>query len=106
MTDSVNNPYASQLSTLAAAPSVGQNTSTNGKGSTWYEAFAAAWGQALDQQANVIQQDSNDLSGGNDTPSAITTLTAESLKMSFLANSSQSSISAVGQGLETMARKS
>jgi len=105
MTDSVNtNQYATQLSTLAAAPSTGQNPS--GKGNTWFEALANAWGQALDQQANTIQQDSNDISGGNDTPSAITTLTAESLKMSFLANSSQNSISAVGQGLETMARKS
>jgi hypothetical protein len=106
MTDSVNNPYASQLSMLAATPSTGQTNSSNG-GNSWFEAMANAWGQALDQQANVIQQDSSNIStAGNDQPSAITTLTAESLKMSFLANSSQSSISAVGQGLETMARKS
>ena len=43
--------------------------------------------------------------GGNDNPSALTELTTESLRMSFLSNSSSTSISSVGQALETMARK-
>lgn len=74
-------------------------------GSTWFEAMAEAWGQALDNQANSIQQRSDAISNGADTPSEITELTAESLKMGFLSNSAHSSISAVGQALETMARK-
>jgi hypothetical protein len=42
---------------------------------------------------------------GKETPSAITKLTAESLKMSFLSNSSHTAISSMGTSLETMARK-
>lgn len=74
-------------------------------GSSFFEAMARAWGEALDKQANLITQKSDEISAGNDRPEAITELTAQSLKMSFLANSSHSAISAVGQGLETMARK-
>ena len=93
-----------QLSMIAATPMT-QQKDTKGSG-TWFEAMANAWGQALDKQANVIEQQSDAISGGNDTPAAITELSAQSLKMSFLANSSHSSISSVGQALETMARKS
>jgi hypothetical protein len=99
MSNSIN-----QLSLVAASPMT-QQKSTQGGGGTWFEAMANAWGQALDKQASVIEQQSDAISGGNDTPAAITELTAQSLKMSFLANSSHSSISAVGQALETMARK-
>lgn len=74
-------------------------------GDAWFEAMAKAWGQALDNQASTIQERSDAISGGNDTPSAITELTAESMKMGFLSNSAHSSISSVGQALETMARK-
>jgi len=91
------------LSLLATAPAAMQKSSKGG--GTWFEAMAQAWGQALDNQANVIQQDSDAISGGNDTPGALTELTAQSLKMTFLANSSHSSISAVGSALETLARK-
>jgi hypothetical protein len=42
---------------------------------------------------------------GSDNPSQITKLTAESMRMSFMANSSSSSIDSVGKALETMARK-
>lgn len=80
-----------------------KNDSTEG---SWFEAMAEAWGQALDRQANRIETLSTNVGDtGTDTPSAITELTAESLKMTFLANSSHTAISSVGGALDTMARK-
>lgn len=92
-----------QASLIAATPMT-QNKSSS-QGSSWFEAMANAWGQALDRQAATIEQKSQAISGGNDTPSAVTELTTESLKMSFLSNSSHTAISTTGQALETMARK-
>ena len=92
------------LNLLASSPAAGnRNDSTNG--SSWYEAMAEAWGQSLDTQAGRIEEQSKAIGEGMDNPSAITQLTAESLKMSFMANSSQTSLSSVGSALETMARK-
>ena len=93
------------LNTLAAAP---VNGSTGGKttsGGSWFEAMADAWGKALDKQAGDIETASNAMNNGGDTPSAVTELTAMSLKMSFLASSSHTAVSTVGSALETMARK-
>ena len=95
--------YVTSLSSIAATPMTQQK---NGQGGgSWFEAMAQAWGQALDKQAGEIQQRSDAISGGDDTPAAVTALTTESLKMSFLSNSSHTSISTVGQALDTMARK-
>ena len=94
--------YNTQLAMLSAAPMTQQK---DAKGSTWFEAMAEAWGQALDRQADQIQKQSDVVAGGDDTPSAVTELTTQSLKMSFLSNSSHTSISTVGSALETMARK-
>jgi hypothetical protein len=81
------------------------NNSDNNEGS-WFEAMAEAWGQALDRQATKIEDLSTNIGDeGADTPSAITELTAESLKMTFVANSSHTAISSVGGALDTMARK-
>ena len=97
--------YVNPMSLIALAP-MSQQKGVNGGGSgSWFEALAQAWGQALDKQAATIQQQSDVISGGNDTPAAITELSTQSLKMSFLSNSSHTSISTVGQALETMARK-
>ena len=93
------------LNTLAAAP---VNGSTGGKttgGGSWFEAMADAWGKALDKQAGDIETASTAMNNGGDTPSAVTELTAMSLKMSFLASSSHTAVSTVGSALETMARK-
>ena len=99
----MSNPV--NLQALIAATPITQNKSSSGSGS-FFEALARAWGEALDNQASVIQQKSDAISnGGNDNPSAITELTTESLRMSFLSNSSHTSISTVGSALETMARK-
>jgi hypothetical protein len=97
-----NNP----LMQLAMAPTTTQQPGSNGgKGGTWFEAMARAWGDALDKQAATIQEQSDVLSAGNDTPAVITELSAQSMKMGFLSNSSHSAISSVGEALSTMARK-
>jgi hypothetical protein len=88
---------------LAATPSLGSNS----KSRNWFEAFANAWGNALDNQANIIVTKSEALGGPEaaDKPSDITALTAESMKMSFLSQSSHTSLDSVSKALETMARK-
>jgi hypothetical protein len=101
-----NNTITSGLSTMATAPLAGNRMNKGENPGTWFEALADAWGQTLDGQASRIEQMSNSVGqGGGDNPSQITQLTAESLKMSFLSNSSSSSIDSVGKALETMARK-
>lgn len=94
--------YVNPLSLVAATPMTSDKKSGTG---TWFEAMAKAWGDTLDAQADRIQAQSDVINGGNDTPSAVTELTTLSLKMSFLSNSSHTSISSIGQALETMARK-
>lgn len=89
------------LNNLAAVPGMSPvQRSTN-----WFEAFANAWGQALDTQAAKIQTQGDAIAGGIDQPSEITKLTAESMRMSFMANSSHTSLDSVSKALETMARK-
>lgn len=99
---------AADANALAATPLTGNRMQRgDGTSDSWFEAFAQAWGKALDNQAATIEQRSDVLANdGGDNPSAITELTAESLKMSFLSNSSHSSLDSVGKALETMARKS
>lgn len=90
------------MNMLAATPSLG----SSGRSKNWFEAFAAAWGRALDQQADVIVQKSEALGqNAEDKPSDITQLTAESMRLSFMANSSHTSLDSVSKALETMARK-
>jgi hypothetical protein len=72
---------------------------------SWFEAMARAWGESLDQQANTITDLSSSLSQGMDTPSQVTLLTAESMKMQFLSNSAATSNNSVGQALETLGKK-
>lgn len=94
----------SGLDGIALAPMTGNLTSKDSPNS-WFEALSQAWGQTLDNEANILTKESSTISAGMDNPSQITQLTAESLKMSFLSNSSSSSIDSVGKALETMARK-
>lgn len=91
------------LADLASIPSM----QPAGRNRNWFEAFAGAWGAALDNQANAIEQQSVRISGpgANDSPSEITQLTAESMRLSFMAQSSHTSIDSVSKALETMARK-
>jgi hypothetical protein len=90
------------LGLMAAAPSIGKKS---GKSDNWFEAMAEAWGRTLDAKAEEIQATSEQISGGDDKPATVTQLSAQSLQMSFLSNSSHTSLSSVGTALETMARK-
>ena len=90
------------MNMMAAAPVLGSRAKGSGN---WFEAFANAWGQALDNQAAVIETAADNVSNGGDKPSDITKLTAESMRMSFMANSSHTSLDSVSKALETMARK-
>ena len=89
----------SSPSLSAAAPSA-QDTKS------WYEAMAKAWGQALNQQAQVITQLSDQVSNaGQDQPSQVTQLTAESMRFSFLATNASTATTSVGEALQTLGRK-
>jgi len=80
-------------------------SSSKNKDGSWFESLAGAWGEALDQQASRITEMSANVTAGQDNPSQITQLTAESLRMSFMSNSSHTSLTAAGTALETLARK-
>jgi molybdopterin-biosynthesis enzyme MoeA-like protein len=95
------------LTTSAAG---GSASSTLGPDSrdvkSWYEAMARAWGETLDQQANVISNLSDSIGQeGGDQPSSIVQLTAESLRMQFLSNNAATANNSVGQALESLGRK-
>ena len=73
---------------------------------SWYEAMAKAWGQALNNQAQVITQLSDQVSNaGSDQPSQITQLTAESMRFSYLASNDSTVTTSVGEGVSTLGRK-
>lgn len=83
-----------------------QGSSTERRGrASWFEAMAEAWGSALDDQARRIEALSAGVANGFESPAQITELTAESLRMGYLSNSSHTSITAAGSALETLARK-
>jgi hypothetical protein len=98
--DPVSQAARLAASPLLTTPRVGQSDE-----SSWFLALARAWGTTLDAQAAKIQELSDGMGQGLDNPSQIVELTAESMRMQFLANSQSTSTNSVGQALETMARK-
>jgi hypothetical protein len=93
-----------KLSISAAASGLSSPSESDRK--SWYEAMAQAWGQALNNQAQVITQLSNEVgNGGNDQPAQITQLTAESMRFSFMATNASTATTSVGDGLESLGRK-
>jgi hypothetical protein len=103
MTTQINQ---SQLAQLFNSTNTNTTPSTKSTSSGFFEALARAWGEALDKQAQVISDESQQLNlDGNDTLSNITELTAESSRMSFLANSSHTSISESAEALKAVAQK-
>ncbi len=97
----MNNTVNTNLGNIAAAGA----TPTRGRSSNWFEAFAESWGRALDNQAEQISTMADNLKAGGDKPSDITLLTAESMRMSFMSQSSHTSLDSISKALETMARK-
>ena len=94
---------------LGASPSPGasgRGGRTGASSGSWFEAVAQAWGQTLDGEAQKIETMSDGIGGGNEQPSQIAELSAESMRMNFMSNSENTSVSSIGQSLETMARKS
>lgn len=72
---------------------------------SWFEAMAQAWGNTLDRQAARVTTLSQEISNGGDQPSTMTVLTAESMKMQFLANNASTANNAVGQALQALGKK-
>lgn len=102
-----DNGIGRTLPSAAAAAANGAGTGgLQNRQNSWFEALAGAWGQALDDQAGRIQILSDQIGAqGIDAPSTLVQLTAESLRMQYMSNSESTSVNAVGQALETMARK-
>lgn len=95
-----------QLAAMAAAPLTSANNGRRDAPASWFEALASSWGATLDNQAARIEAQADVVGlGESDRPSDVAQLTAHSLRLSFLAQSSSSSIDSVGKALETMARK-
>src|SRR6185312_7163621 len=93
-----------KLSISAAASGLSSPSESDRK--SWYEAMAQAWGQALNNQAQVVTQLSNEIgNGGTDQPAQITQLTAESMRFSFMATNASTATTSVGDGLESLGRK-
>ena len=96
------------LSVMATAPLA---TTTPGDGATgsgsgdWFDAMAQAWSKSLNKEADTISTMSDSIGAGQDDPKSITLLTAESLRMGFLSDSSHTALSSAGTALDTMARK-
>ena len=94
------------LSLMATAPLSTSNGSTDSTGSgDWFTAMAQAWSKTLNGEADTISTMSDSIGTGADDPKAITMLTAESLRMGYLSDSSHTSLTSVGSALDTMARK-
>ncbi len=105
--------YQNSFGADAAGGAAGNyGTSRSGAGldsrdvKSWYEAMARAWGETLDNQAQVISELSDTIgNAGGDQPSSIVQLTAESLRMQFLSNNAATANNSVGQALEALGRK-
>lgn len=95
----------SQTINPASLMAASATSTDSADGSKWFEAMAEAWGRTLDAKASAIETTANELSTGNDQPSIVTRLQAQSLEMSFMAQGAHTSIASVGTALETMARK-
>ncbi len=93
------------VQTQLALNSTGVSKTGKSDASSWFEAMAEAWGEALDKQATTMINRAEGLSNGAESPAEITMLTAESLRMQFLSNSSHTALTSMGSALETMARK-
>jgi len=107
MTTQLNQAQITQL--LGTTTFTNNASSTNSGSSTgggFFEALAQAWGKALDEAGQQLSNESQNLNvDGQDTMSNITQLTADSTRMSFLANSSHTSISDAGDAMKAVAQK-
>ena len=99
MSNSIN-PLA-----MVATTGLSSSQSRSGKGASWFEVMADAWGKTLDAKASEIEAAGDALADGNDKPAHITHMTMLAQQMGFMSNSAHTSLQSVGTALETMARK-
>jgi len=77
----------------------------NKRSSSWFEALAGAWGDALNRQADKVIERTDNLSANGDKPSDLALLSAETFRMQYMSNGSHTSLVSAGQALDTLARK-
>ena len=95
------NPFAQLI--MSALPQTQPQTAK--RAGNFFEALSLAWANALDRQADTVQEQANVVSDGGDKMSDLTLLTAQASKLSFMANSSATSTSEAAKSLEAVARK-
>jgi len=87
-----------------SANRAGENRNNSGP-TSWFEAMASAWGQALNRQADKVIERTNALGENSDEPSDIALLSAETFRFQYLSNASHTSLVSTGTALDTLARK-
>lgn len=110
MTNATNanlNTYITGANALGLGGGSGttRGSASTGDSRSWFEAMSRAWGQTLDAQASRITQLSDQVGTGDDQPSVMIKLTAESLRMQFISNNAATSQNSVGQALETLGKR-
>lgn len=89
-----------------AIENLGEDTKKKGKGS-WLEALAEALGNALNAQAQKVEDLASQVTdkNANDKPKTMTDLTTQSQRLSFMMNSVDQTIKTIGEALSTASRK-
>lgn len=95
------NDATNPLSIVATTPPSG----SKGKKSGWMQAMAEAWSKKLDDKAMEITDVAERIANGDDKPSTLVELTTNAQTMTYLATSTQSTMSTAAEGLNTLARK-
>lgn len=89
------------LSLPGAIPTgIGTRTRSN-----WIEAVAQAWGVVLDDQTEQIVTASDKVAGGDSRPSAVADLSSKSQMLGLLTSAQKTSMEAIGEASQTLARK-
>lgn len=99
------NTFITGANSLGVSGGGARGSVSSGSANSWYEAMSKAWGATLDSQAARITQLSDMVGAGQDQPSVMIQLTAESLRMQFMSNNAATSQNAVGQALETLGKR-
>src|SRR5688500_4433554 len=110
MSNDNNDGVLSYIGAVGAGSAMNSGSSRSGSSSgssnSWFEAMSRAWGSRLDAQASRITELSDAIgSSGNDQPSNMVALTAESLRMQFLSQNAATSQNSVAQALESLSKR-
>lgn len=73
--------------------------------SSWYAELAAAWGNALDRQADKTAALAQQLAEGNDEPAAALQVSAAAHQLAFISTAAATASNSIGQALESLGRK-